>query len=160
MRILSMWQPWASFLLYPTNAMPVKRWETRAFPPRQTLPLEVAIHATLRRDALRDLMHLPEFVEAQRRAGIHHFPLGAIIGVATIVEVIRTEEVGHRAMGAPTPDALDLKLGDYHAGRYAWRMAFASPLRERIPFKGRQSVLWDAPAELEAAIRAQLRAPD
>jgi hypothetical protein len=160
-RVLSMWQPWASFLLYPRNALPVKRWETRAFPPRQKLPLEIAIHATLRKDGIRDLMCFPQYIEAQNRAGIHHFPLGMIIGTATIVEVVPTERInsGLQTQAGTAPDKLDSLLGNYSPGRYAWRMAFAQVLPHPIPFKGRQAVLWELDAETDRAIDEQLGRP-
>lgn len=162
-----MWQPWASYLLHPQHSLPVKRWETRAFHPTRVvkgikLPIECAIHATLNTSALRDLaFKFPEYIEANKRAGLLHrnaFPLGAIIGVATIVEVVPTMAInsGLQSQKGNAPDKLDSLLGNYSAGRFAWRMAFAQNLREPISLKGRQSVLWVAPPEIEARIRGGL----
>lgn len=168
-RVLTMWQPWASYLLLPRQGIPVKRWETRAFRPERyagtrTLPIECAIHAALNKSALRDLAFtFPEYAEANKRAGLRHesnFPRGMIIGIATIVEVLPTETI--TGLGEPVgtePDHLDRMLGNYSEGRYAWRMAFAQVLPQPIPFKGKQSVLWELDANTDAEIDAQLGVP-
>jgi activating signal cointegrator 1 len=157
-KVLSMWQPWASFVVPPRNK-PVKEWETRAFAPRMRTPIDVAIHATLRRTDLDYMDAHPDqcrdYFVATIRAGIERFPLGKIIGVATIIEVAPTDLVTHQDR---IPGDLELKLGDYTPGRYAWRFAFAQPLPEPIPFKGRQSVLWDLPSDINEQIEAQLQA--
>lgn len=165
-RVLSMWQPWASYLLHPRQGLPVKRWETRAFHPMRfvkdiPLPIECAIHAALNRSALRDLaFRFPEYVEANKRAGLLHetnFPRGMIIGIATIVEVLPTISIhAEFRPGSTLPDELDRMLGNYAPGRYAWRMAFAQVLPEPIPFKGRQSVLWQIDAATDRKIDEQL----
>lgn len=156
LRVLSMWQPWATLCVAPHSAtgQPPKVHETRAFAPRVPLPVDVVIHATKKWDfenayTARD----PVFRRALRHCGylagpttgrlgvlsepgLKPLPVGTIIGLATIVRVHTTEFL------EDSLDAVDLVLGDWSPGRYAWRFENTILLPEPIPFKGRQDVLW------------------
>lgn len=157
MRVFSLWQPWATFCIVrdPVRARPAKEWETRHWPLRLPLPVQdVAIHATKRID--RRLLRDYPLVEAlMRRLGPIVFEAGAIIGVVDITEHWPTEELVPPD-GICEIDELEFTLGNYNPDRFAFRFANVRPLREPIRLKGRQSVLWEAPPDLEARIRAQL----
>jgi hypothetical protein len=187
MRILSLWQPWATLYVAPDpdkDGEPAKTWETRGFRPRHPLPIPVAIHATKTWNLdLQALTGRPPFHDALTRAGFYPgdarpfrrlqdgrsapiatlphglrpLPLGAVIGVGTIVEVVRTEDAADWLDGDPWR-AQEMALGNWSPGRYAWRLERATMLPEPIPLKGRQDVLWPAPLFVIEAVQDQLRA--
>lgn len=153
MRIFSLWQPWATFCVVPDPARghPPKQWETRHWPLLLPLPVQdVAIHATKRIDR-RLLRDVPIVEQLVRRLGPIVFERGAIIGVVDIVDHQPTDN-----LSPPEIDELEMALGNYSSDRFAFRLANVRPLRVPIRLKGRQSVLWEAPPELEALVRAQL----
>ena len=175
-RVFSLWQPWATLCVAPdphNDGHPPKKWETRQWRPREEqLPIEVVIHATKRwaRENVEAAMH-PAFHRALWRCGFltapateirskrHAFrptdlkplPLGAIIGVATIVAVLRTGDL------ALVIGEEERTFGNYGPGRYAIKLANVIQLAEPIPFMGRQEVLYRLldPA-IEKRINAQL----
>lgn len=151
-RILSLWQPWATYCVLPDpfKGAPAKEWETRAWKPKQSLPFDVAIHATQRIE--RSLLELPGVRSLERRLGGFTHASGQVIAVARIVEVRPTEELMPPS-GDMQIDGLEAMLGDYSPGRYALRLADVRPLRNPVRLRGKQSVLWEAPPDLEARIR-------
>jgi hypothetical protein len=189
-RVLSLWQPWATLCVGfngagTTPPLPAKQYETRHFQPRFKLPIEVAIHAAKRWHRLEtERVQAWPFADALLRAGYSlrdpskdygfsggreytayglgpkQIPLGAIIGVATIVAVCPTQT----ALGSV--DSLtgehfrraqeEFQFGDYSAGRFAWQLANAIELPTPILFRGRQDVLYELPADVDAAITEQL----
>lgn len=112
MRALSLWQPWASAI-----ALGIKTVETRAWSTKYRGPL--LIHATQRfpREAR-------EFAATERALGRlpPRLPLGAVVAVATLVDVRPTEEV------ALEVSALERLYGDYTPGRWAWMLSDVRPL--------------------------------
>lgn len=165
-RVLSMWQPWATFVVQPDprTGLTAKQYETRAFRAQRyaSLPIECAIHATARVADLRAIeyheTHLIPYGTVFRNAlrEINHttrtVPLGAIIGVATIIECVPTEDITLLLCN----NNRELIFGNYTPGRWAWRLAGQRMLPRPIPFKGRQSVLWAIDPETDRAIDAQL----
>jgi hypothetical protein len=68
-------------------------------------------------------------------------PLGAIVAVATLVDVRRTEElVSHVS-------AIERLYGDYDRGRYGWLLEDIRPLSEPLPWRGHQA-FFTVPDEL------------
>lgn len=173
MRILSLWQPWATLCVapHPLTGEPPKRHETRSWAPCIPLPFTVAIHATAKwgREAVDAVTYEPNFRRALNQCGffaapsrpkagiltshpgLRPLPVGAIIGIAHVVEVVRTESL---ADGLPE---YDRAFGDYSPGRFAWRLDAACMLDNPIPFKGRQQALYLIPPEIKAQIDAQLQ---
>lgn len=106
MRALSLWQPWASAIALGIKTVETRSWSTKY---RGTL----LIHATQR---------FPR--EAREFAAVEHtlgrlperLPLGAVVAVATLVDVRPTEEV------ALEVSALERLYGDYTPGRWAWML--------------------------------------
>lgn len=170
-RVLALWQPWASFTVVPSLTTG-RRWkgvETRHFTPEKvqreiTLPIDVAIHATkkwspdLRQFCANYTIHqlLKDIGHRDPRNGYENgtpLPLGAIIGVATIVRVLPAAE--WLALWA-TENPNEVLLGDYSVGRFGWELADQVDLDEPIPFSGRQDVLYELDPETNARIDAQL----
>lgn len=167
-----MWQPWATLCVAPylETGRPPKVHETRAFAPRASVPIDVAIHATKKWDSdnawtsidtiFRVALNGCGFLSGPTTKrgvfadpSLRPLPLGAIIGVATIVRVHTTEFI------AESLDDADSALGDFSPGRYAWRFANTVLLPEPIPFKGRQDVLYLLDPSVQAAIDRQLAPP-
>ena len=85
-------------------------------------------------------------------------PLGAIVAVGYLAEIITTE----RALAAcPVPvigarlSEKELRMGDYGPGRFAWVFREMVRLPEPIPCRGALG-LWHLGKELEAWVREQI----
>lgn len=163
--ILSMWQPWATLVLTPDRLGRIaKRNETRGFPIRpgiaRKLPLEIIIHAAQRTTEIVAIEKGESDAHARFRrlladrnlirGGRIIVPLGAVIGVVKLVGNRRTEDIVRQITQE------ERLLGDYSPGRWAWFLSEPRALPISIQFKGRQSVLWPAPSELDAQIEEQL----
>lgn len=111
-KALTIRQPWASAL-----ALGVKRVETRSWPTHHRGLL--AVHAGSATDAL-PLLADPRFSALPPRGEL---PLGAVIAVAWLeaVDVMTPESV--EAAGET-----ERGLGDWSAGRYAWRFSGVVPI--------------------------------
>lgn len=145
MRILSLWQPWASLV-----ALGVKRFETRSWD--TTYRGLVAIHAAKGGLSAKQFRTLLEndyaFWQALREVGIlppagslrsarsadSMPPPGKVLSVAVLQGVYRTEDarVGARPQ--------ELLFGDYSDGRWAWELIANTRLREPVEMRGRQGL--------------------
>lgn len=153
---ISVWQPWASLL-----AHQVKRFETRDWSPSPTLIGRlVAICAsktTQGMDCYAGAEDGPESPRIEglrqlRRLGVdlHRLPLGMVVGVAVLAEVVPSQSDRRRAISA-----LEESLGDWSSGRVAWRFDDARPLTEPVPVLGRQG-LFTLDVQTTARVHAQL----
>lgn len=128
-RVLSMWQPWAT--LYTSG---LKEYETRAWDtPVRGL---VLIHATKHLE--RDVCIVNSFYRAAfAELGIvspSQLPLGAIVGSVEIVATCRTDaQFGPRKTISQRED----NFGDWSPDRFAWRARNARQC-EPAPIAGRQ----------------------
>ena len=121
MKALTLTQPWASLV-----ALGHKRVETRSWATNYRGPL--AIHAAKGFPA-----SARDFASEERALGRlpERLPLGAIVAVAVVTDVGRTEHI------SPVISALERHLGDYTPGRYAWMLRNIRPLPEPVPLMGR-----------------------
>jgi hypothetical protein len=127
MKAISLWQPWASLWLSPRVIHDTRHWPTshRGW---------LAIHAAKRIEtdldvAFGDLLR-DEFGKDWKTA----LPKGAIIGALELVDCVPAETVYGTHIDAEHCD--DLLVGDFSAGRYAWRRGEFRRLREPLPFTG------------------------
>ena len=74
-------------------------------------------------------------------------PLGAIIGLATIQRVQKTEEV------VSVISVIERLYGDYSFGRYAWILCDITKLADPVACRGALG-LWNVPTEVEAQINS------
>lgn len=119
LRALTVRQPWASFI-----AEGIKRYETRGW--ETSYRGRIAIHAGKRR---ADWVATP-------------LPLGAVIAIATIVDIYPADAV-------PLSD-LERSLGDFSHGRFAWELADIEVI-DPVPCRGYQGIwLWTPPAAVHA----------
>lgn len=159
MKALSIQQPFATLL-----ASGEKRYETRSW--RTNMRGEVAIHASkgfgddmrmlARRSGFADLLERHGFYgDKYPAAGLDGLPLGAIIGVATIVGCHRTEDVVSGFGEYSTDDEkatalMQLRLGDFRPYRFAFEIA-EPVMFDPIPCAG-QLNFWNVPEDIEALI--------
>lgn len=162
-RALSLSQPWATLV-----AIGAKRIETRSWSTSYRGP--IAIHAAKRFPGdCRALCSEEPFYRAlnpldrPRAAGYedwYSLPLGAIVAVAVLEWVVGTPaspgRVGGHQLPPPEPEA---SFGDYAPGRFAWGLERVHRLAEPVPCRGALG-LWAVPADVAAAVRRQLAAPD
>lgn len=125
MRVLSLHQPWAFFVV-----CGIKRWETRSRPAGCFGPL--LIHATLRvcpvgREVYGRVADLLRLVSAPR---FDELPRGAIVGRVGFTACASTELV--------RPNEINRMLGDFSAGRYAYLFRNAVEFEQPTPAKGHQ----------------------
>lgn len=155
-RILSLWQPWASLI-----AMGLKKFETRSWgtPYRGKL----AIHAAKRpvdsdgflvvRKAFelagKDFQNDQDWVESLQ--------FGCIVAIAnlthcrqmisektTLTEFCKqpesVQETQIPIISLVGATELERTVGDWQPGRYAWKLGNICPIAEPIPFKGGQGL--------------------
>lgn len=150
MRAISLWQPWASLLVFG-----LKRFETRAYPfPASLRGQRIAIHA-----AKKDVAMDPAFGQAVFQmltdAGMSRAQVafGAIVGT---VELVAAYQMGSHIEGAPRGRFWDVKelvdrrcpasvdvlteaaLGDFRLDRWAWECVKPRALAHPIPYMGKQ----------------------
>lgn len=165
-RVLSMWQPWASLLVGG-----LKRVETRSRHLHESLPAVLAIHATkvMRSDCLA-LCRTEPFCSALRECGyeipdsgrVSPLPQGAILGLGLVTECVGAAAAVHSALRLGESlwdlsetakrlqaDPRERLFGDYRGTRWAFLFERVIRLAEPIHYSGSQCVQWwDPPAEV------------
>ena len=145
MKIITLWQPWASLI-----ALGLKQFETRSWATAYRGPL--AIHAAKRKMSRADIHAL---LEAYKIARWHDeqqirpedIPLGAIVAKCNLTDclyMVDTRLADPRlSMGGrtciETKSRLERAVGCWSHGRYAWKLDSIRQI-EPIPFKGRQGL--------------------
>lgn len=128
-RALSLWQPWATLI-----ALGAKQYETRSWatPYRGLL----AIHAAKRTIQPAEIDSWIGGTLARHGYGdLRRLPLGAVLCVVRLVDVLPTEQVWHEVSWQ------EIAFGDYSPGRYAWQLEFVERFEPPIPARGAQG-LW------------------
>lgn len=136
MKAISLLQPWASLVVMGVKKIETRNWAT-------TQRGNILIHASQGKagsifaDEPPFKKYIPDFKK---------LPFGAIVGQATITDVIRIEILG-------LPDELIDRLtmeekafGEYAEGRYAWILDDALQFEKPIPARGTLSI-WEYPDE-------------
>jgi activating signal cointegrator 1 len=161
LKALSLTQPWATLV-----AIGAKRVETRSWSTPYRGP--IAIHAAkgFPRDA-RGVCFDDPFYDVLRRAGMIYpdtelgfsderflLPLGAVVAVAHLTGVCRTEEIAvlrEFGFSGGLLEPHEWEFGDYSAGRFAWRLAAVQQLPRPIPCRWALG-LWTVPDDVARAI--------
>jgi activating signal cointegrator 1 len=140
MKILSLWDPWGSFM-----ALGYKKWETRGRVINYRGPL--AIHVAKNKSAIKDgtPAELAENIFEDTGVRIEvptTWPYGCIIAVVDVFDCVKTEDA--------RPGPMEANLGNYMPKRFAW-MTRNLRMVKPFPFKGSQG-LKPLPPEVEKAL--------
>jgi len=137
MKAISLWQPWATGIALGVKLIETRHWST-------SYRGEIAIHA-----AKRWYADQRAFAESERALGTIGFglPFGAIVAIATLKDVKRTEQlVDHLS-------EQEDRWGNYAQRRFGWIFADVRPVGNLgVPCVGRQGI-WT----LDGDVTAQLR---
>ena len=126
MKAITLYQPYASAI-----ALGLKHFETRSWQTSYRGPL--AIHASLSMSR-----KAKEFARTEVALGRipRSLPLGCIVCIATLIDVLPAVEVGLQV------DAIERMYGDYAPGRWAWKLDHVRVLVDLIFVRGKQG-LWN-----------------
>jgi hypothetical protein len=143
-RVLSVNQPWASLI-----ACGAKEWETRSW--RTSYRGLVLVHASRTTVGLRAIdaaalwpaKDLPAISGHMRDAGLpstsaaaaHELPFGKLLALAVLEQVLPT---GPGVEPFPEWSERELALGNFDAGRFAWRLRVLATLPEPLAYRGGQ----------------------
>lgn len=122
MKALTLWQPYASAI-----AVGLKKYETRSWKTSYRGPL--VIHASVK----------PLTKEYQLLANQYHIPIvsGEIAAIVELVEYqIMTQEL------ITSQSQVEIDLGDWRVGRYAWKFENIRLPKQSIKISGHQG-LWN-----------------
>lgn len=157
MKVLTLWQPWASLL-----AAGIKRHETRSWSTNYRGLLLVHAAASEPLSVLSVVCAEPALqldpgattFDARSRA-FRALPRGAVVGVVRLDDVQPISEDRVRAYRARSPgNADEIKRGDWSAGRFAWACTALARV-DPIAHAGAQG-LRDAPTSLVRAVLEDL----
>lgn len=132
MKALTIWEPWASLII-----LGVKIYETRGWSTNYRGPL--IIHSSVRwspgqREFTEDLIHVGLLPNDWKPV------MGCILGKTQLVDVVMTGEFIRGGL-----DPIEMTLGDFSVGRFAWKMENPIRLPSPILHRGRQG-LWNVDA--------------
>ena len=157
MKALTLTQPWATLVAVGENSIETRSWGTS-----YRGPLSIHSAKGFPRDA-RELCRMSPYRDALRSHGYADalsLPLGAVIAVAELIDVIKftrgtLRDVRARAKGGEFPTH-EADFGDFSPGRYGWMLKNVRALHEPIPARGMLG-LWEVSAGTQARIKRQLR---
>lgn len=180
LRIITLWQPWASLI-----ALGLKRYETRSW--ATSYRGKLAIHAAKRPMKHDELMLVSKSLPSSHhdlmqqfwQASLHDtptmkkIPLGAIVAIVDLVdcrqmisgsttltsfgkhpESVQAQQIPIISLAGATD--LEKAVGDWQPGRYAWRLENIQALLKPIPFKGGQGLRKLEDLEVKQAIAQAL----
>ncbi|MCC6546187.1 ASCH domain-containing protein [Candidatus Sumerlaeota bacterium] len=140
MKVISLWEPWASLV-----AMGVKMHETRHWKTNYRGPL--VIHAAKRKADRASLLFFSRIPRTATVAALFDRELayGKAVCLVDLVDCIPTENV--------SPHVIEKEgyFGNYSKGRFAWRFINLREFRDPFPMVGRQA-LFSAPDDLREYI--------
>lgn len=168
LRALSLWQLWGSAVAEGHKLVETRHWSTKY---RGDIAICGAKRPTRSAEVLAIGAAMPKceartWVERWRDCD-HADEFGAVLCVATLTDVLPIDNegtfgresmfpmVGGRKLMPTLAQPAELELGDYSDGRFAWLLADVRTLERPVPVVGRQA-LFTLPADVEAAVRAQL----
>ena len=152
MRLLSLWQPWATLVAVGAKQIETRSWQT---PYRG----KIAIHAAIKfpKEAMELCYQEPFYSALFDQEGFprKELPTGCIVATCDLLDCIKVlpeqtgfhygpnlgtnPEGGYRVWQVP-PLQPERSFGNYEAGRYAWLLGNIQPLAEPLPWKGAQGL--------------------
>lgn len=138
MRAISLWEPWATAI-----AIGAKKIETRSWATNYRGPL--AIHAAKTREMADAFLSHGAVRLAFADAGITtvaQLPFGCVVATCRLMNCVRTERI--RDSLSP----LEVLLGGYDDGRYAWVLEDVVRLPKPVLWRGAQGFFeWSPPID-------------
>ncbi len=136
MKAISLLQPWASLVVMGVKKIETRNWGTK-------YRGDILVHASQGKagSIFADEHHFKKYIPDFKK-----LPFGAIVGQATITDVIRIEML---EMSDELIDRLTMEekaFGDYSEGRYAWILEDHKQFYKPIPARGTLSI-WEYPDE-------------
>lgn len=130
MQVLSVYQPHALLLVRGLRRIETRMWHTRH---RGLL----AIHAARREPpGARALAEREPWMLLLQKLGMSQcsvWPRGAVLGTVELLDCVRVEDL-------TDVSDLELQLGDFRPGRWAWLLGDPHPWPKPIPARGRLGV--------------------
>jgi hypothetical protein len=143
MKALTLWQPWASLVIFGAKKVETRTWKTKYRGP-------IAIHAAV---------SIPSFLGKSREGTAFKAALavvaekhnwndcfwpkgqgvpaaGAVLGIVKLIEI---EPTHHCSADLSTQELL---FGNYEDGRYAWFLEVVERFKTPIPVRGNR-MLWN-----------------
>lgn len=145
MKVISLWQPWASLIATGAKKIETRSWSTKY---RGPLAIQAAKTWNAEIDAIMHTWHIqgglaPLVGKPLDLTGMSYpdikgelLPRGVIIVTCNLVDCIPTEEMTQKQI------EFEKHFGDFTPGRYAWILDDIKPLDNPIPAKGMQG-LWE-----------------
>lgn len=139
MKVLSLWQPWATLIALGKKRVETRSWST---PYRGEVAIHAAKHWNRKLDGMCCTSPFIDVLGYQYHDGplyrydgvLRLLPFGSIVATAQIVDVVPTSVM------RPTISVLEASFGDYSQGRYAWLLDNVRPLSDPFPLAGRQGL--------------------
>jgi hypothetical protein len=137
MKVISLWQPWASLLIQGHKFIETRSWAA----PKTIVGIRIGIAATKQvKPEQRAAFDDPEFQKhyaLTELPALDDLPRGCILGTALLHSCdVMTEE----DLEDVTEE--EKSFGHWEVGRYAWRMRHPEPYAEPIAARGLQGV-WE-----------------
>ena len=148
MKVLTLWQPWATLMAIGKKRNDTRSWSTKYRGPvaihaaRYTMEEELIACNSFYRNALEHLI-------TPQTPGLRQ---GAILCIVNLIDVVPTVTFTPETL---TPE--EKEFGDYSPGRFAWITEMLVVLDEPIPCCGHQG-LWTPGPALEEQLRGLLTA--
>lgn len=147
MKALTLWQPWASSIVYGPKRIENRPWR----PPENLMGERFLIHAGLKWDESAVALlaaHWPQFREAEDLK--IKFPTGAIIGRARIVGCLSKTPADQTALDFGKADTLERHRHDpFFFGPFGWVLEDVEAFDEPIECRGFQKLWGPKPEVLE-----------
>lgn len=148
MKLLSLWQPWASFVELGYKSNETRSWATSY---RGLLAIHAAKNTSALEDA-DDILQDAGFDMSERTTvGGTKWPLGQIVAICELTDCVRTESVKDKITRR------ERAMGDYSDGRFAWVLQNIRRLKPGIPFRGMQGL---KPLSAEGIAEIEKQFPD
>ncbi|KAI9129550.1 ASCH domain-containing protein [Acaryochloris sp. CCMEE 5410] len=131
MKIITLWQPWATFI-----ALNFKQFETRSWGTGYRGKL--AIHAAKRHidpDGKYAASQVYELTNGKLALKRRDYPLGCIVAIADLVDCLQMDS---SLISRQTE--LELAVGNWQPGRFAWQLENIVALSVPIPYRGSQGL--------------------
>lgn len=153
-RVLSLWQPWASAVVTPHPTIygrGVKEFETRHW---DTAFREIVIiHATKKRVLTANMLTSIKPVNDALLADMEYlnkkigmvFPSECLVGMVNIVDSIKSEKFVEKGDNYSKTPVNEYAWGDWSPGRFGIQLSHPVTFPTPIPMKGKQTIFWKLP---------------